>query len=71
MLSIHVYSLIQFDTMYHITWTGHYWNWTSMCLIAFSAFYDLSTKLEFNCQYKVQGLDYTPLCLDYWCVGQS
>ncbi|XP_064596054.1 WD repeat-containing protein 49-like isoform X2 [Liolophura sinensis] len=30
------------------------------------AFYDLSTKLEFNCQYKVQGLEYTPLCLDYW-----
>ncbi|CAH1788695.1 unnamed protein product [Owenia fusiformis] len=30
------------------------------------AFYDLSSKLEFNCQYKVQGLDHTPLCLDYW-----
>ncbi|XP_064645218.1 WD repeat-containing protein 49-like isoform X2 [Lineus longissimus] len=30
------------------------------------AFYDLSTKLEFNCQYKVQGLDHIPLCLDYW-----
>ncbi|XP_041356070.1 WD repeat-containing protein 49-like [Gigantopelta aegis] len=30
------------------------------------AIYDLSSKLEFNCQYKVQGLPYTPLCLDYW-----
>ena len=31
-----------------------------------SAFYDLSTKLEFNCQYKVQGLNHTPLSMDYW-----
>ncbi|GFN83299.1 WD repeat-containing protein 49-like [Plakobranchus ocellatus] len=30
------------------------------------AIYDLSSKLEFNCQYKVQGLNFTPLCLDYW-----
>ncbi|XP_013414484.2 WD repeat-containing protein 49-like [Lingula anatina] len=31
------------------------------------AFYDMSSnKLEFNCQYKVQGLEHTPLCLDYW-----
>ncbi|KAJ8313470.1 hypothetical protein KUTeg_008981, partial [Tegillarca granosa] len=26
----------------------------------------MSTKLDFNCQYKVQGLPHTPLCLDYW-----
>ncbi|XP_033126562.1 WD repeat-containing protein 49-like isoform X2 [Anneissia japonica] len=30
------------------------------------AFYDLSSKLEFNCQYKVTGLEHTPLSLDYW-----
>ncbi|KAK7096335.1 hypothetical protein V1264_005639 [Littorina saxatilis] len=30
------------------------------------AIYDLSSKVEFNCQYKVQDLSYTPLCLDYW-----
>ncbi|XP_059162775.1 WD repeat-containing protein 49-like isoform X2 [Physella acuta] len=30
------------------------------------AIYDLSSKLEFSCQFKVQGLNYTPLCLDYW-----
>ncbi|KAJ8313282.1 LOW QUALITY PROTEIN: hypothetical protein KUTeg_009166 [Tegillarca granosa] len=30
------------------------------------AIYDMSTKLDFNCQYKVQGLPHTPLCLDYW-----
>ncbi|XP_077981287.1 cilia- and flagella-associated protein 337-like isoform X2 [Glandiceps talaboti] len=30
------------------------------------AIYDLSSKLEFNCQYKVFGLDHTPLCMDYW-----
>ncbi|KAK7491119.1 hypothetical protein BaRGS_00017683, partial [Batillaria attramentaria] len=30
------------------------------------AIYDLSSKLEFNCQYKVQDLSHTPLCLDYW-----
>ncbi|CAL1538101.1 unnamed protein product [Lymnaea stagnalis] len=30
------------------------------------AIYDLSSKLEFSCQYKVQGLKFTPLCLDYW-----
>ncbi|XP_021372289.1 WD repeat-containing protein 49-like isoform X5 [Mizuhopecten yessoensis] len=28
--------------------------------------YDMSTKLDFNCQYKIQGLPYTPLTLDYW-----
>ncbi|XP_069101965.1 cilia- and flagella-associated protein 337-like isoform X5 [Argopecten irradians] len=28
--------------------------------------YDMSTKLDFNCQYKIQGLPYTPLSLDYW-----
>ncbi|KAK3094556.1 hypothetical protein FSP39_003370 [Pinctada imbricata] len=30
------------------------------------AIYDMGNKLEFNCQYKVQGLEYTPLSLDYW-----
>ncbi|XP_071942088.1 cilia- and flagella-associated protein 337-like isoform X2 [Antedon mediterranea] len=30
------------------------------------AFYDLSSKLEFNCQYKVVGLEHTPLSMDYW-----
>lgn len=28
--------------------------------------YDLSNKIEFNCQYKIKGLKHTPLCLDYW-----
>lgn len=30
------------------------------------AIYDLSSKVEFSCQYKVQNLQYTPLSLDYW-----
>ncbi|XP_056003962.1 WD repeat-containing protein 49-like isoform X2 [Ostrea edulis] len=30
------------------------------------AIYDMGNKLEFNCQYKVQGMEFTPLCLDYW-----
>ncbi|WAR03587.1 WDR49-like protein [Mya arenaria] len=30
------------------------------------AIYDLSSKVEFTCQYKVQNLKSTPLCLDYW-----
>ncbi|XP_074661966.1 cilia- and flagella-associated protein 337-like isoform X2 [Tubulanus polymorphus] len=30
------------------------------------AFYDLSSKLDFNCQYKVIQLHGTPLCMDYW-----
>uniref|UniRef100_A0A3P8XUC8 WD repeat domain 49 n=1 Tax=Esox lucius TaxID=8010 RepID=A0A3P8XUC8_ESOLU len=29
-------------------------------------FYDLLSKQPFNCQYKLQGLKCTPLCLDYW-----
>ncbi|KAL0973459.1 hypothetical protein UPYG_G00203920 [Umbra pygmaea] len=29
-------------------------------------FYDLLSKQPFSCQYKLQGLKYTPLCLDYW-----
>ncbi|XP_071788999.1 cilia- and flagella-associated protein 337-like isoform X2 [Asterias amurensis] len=29
-------------------------------------FYDLSSKLEFNCQYRVYGLEHTPLSMDYW-----
>ncbi len=35
-------------------------------LLLFLAFYDMSSKLDFNCQYKIQGLNFTPLCLDYW-----
>ena len=34
----------------------------------FSAIYDLSSKVEFSCQYKVQNLEFTPLSLDYWYV---
>ncbi|KAM6946336.1 cilia- and flagella-associated protein 337-like [Aplochiton taeniatus] len=29
-------------------------------------FYDLLSKQEYSCQYKLQGLKYAPLCLDYW-----
>nr|XP_036859581.1 WD repeat-containing protein 49 [Manis javanica] len=29
-------------------------------------FYDLLSKEEFPCQYKLQGLKGTPLCMDYW-----
>ncbi|KAJ8410758.1 hypothetical protein AAFF_G00187150 [Aldrovandia affinis] len=29
-------------------------------------FYDLLSKQEFSCQYKVQGLKHTPISLDYW-----
>jgi WD repeat-containing protein 49 len=39
-------------------------------LLAFTtkelAIYELSTKMEFNCQYKVTQLKATALCLDYW-----
>ncbi|XP_048581905.1 WD repeat-containing protein 49 isoform X2 [Nematostella vectensis] len=30
------------------------------------AIYDLSSKSEFNCQFRIKNLDDTPLCLDYW-----
>lgn len=30
------------------------------------AFYDLSSKVDFNCQYKLKGLHSTPLCLDFY-----
>ena len=30
------------------------------------AIYDLSSKSEFNCQYRIFGLHCTPICLDYW-----
>ena len=30
------------------------------------AIYDLSSKTEFTCQYKICGLSCTPICLDYW-----
>ena len=30
------------------------------------AIYDLSSKTEFNCQYRIFGLHSTPICLDYW-----
>lgn len=29
------------------------------------AFYDLSSKVDFNCQYKLIGLKSTPLCMDF------
>ncbi|KAL2096496.1 hypothetical protein ACEWY4_008644 [Coilia grayii] len=29
-------------------------------------FYDLLSKQEFSCQYKVQGLTHTPIALHYW-----
>ncbi|KAK7882863.1 hypothetical protein WMY93_029037 [Mugilogobius chulae] len=29
-------------------------------------FYDMSSKPDFNCKYKIQGLPFTPWCLDYW-----
>ncbi|XP_041458844.1 WD repeat-containing protein 49-like isoform X1 [Lytechinus variegatus] len=29
-------------------------------------FYDLSSKLEFNVQYRVYGLEHTPLSMDHW-----
>ncbi|KAM4628419.1 cilia- and flagella-associated protein 337-like [Polymixia lowei] len=29
-------------------------------------FYDLLSKQEFSCQYKLQGLKFVPWCLDYW-----
>ncbi|XP_049432151.1 WD repeat-containing protein 49-like [Epinephelus fuscoguttatus] len=29
-------------------------------------FYDLLSKVEFSCKYKLQGLKFTPWCLDYW-----
>lgn len=36
--------------------------------IFLSAIYDLSSKSEFNCQFRIQGLQHTPLCMDYWYV---
>ncbi|XP_068715125.1 cilia- and flagella-associated protein 337-like [Montipora foliosa] len=30
------------------------------------AIYDLSSKSEFNCQFRIQGLEHTPLCMNYW-----
>ncbi|XP_058151222.1 cilia- and flagella-associated protein 337 isoform X8 [Dasypus novemcinctus] len=30
------------------------------------SFYDLLSKEEFPCQYKLQGLKGTPICMDYW-----
>ncbi|CAG5124372.1 unnamed protein product, partial [Candidula unifasciata] len=35
------------------------------------AIYDLSSKNEISCQYKIQGLHFTPLCLDYWCNPEN
>lgn len=35
------------------------------------AIYDLSTNMEFNCQYKIQGLGNIPLCLDYWSNSEN
>jgi hypothetical protein len=35
-------------------------------IIIILAIYELSTKLDFNCQYRIYNLKSTPLCLDYW-----
>ncbi|XP_068571471.1 cilia- and flagella-associated protein 337-like isoform X2 [Cebidichthys violaceus] len=29
-------------------------------------FYDILSKQDFGCKYKLQGLKFTPWCLDYW-----
>ncbi|XP_058490511.1 WD repeat-containing protein 49-like [Solea solea] len=29
-------------------------------------FYDILSKQDFSCRYKLQGLKFTPWCLDYW-----
>ncbi|XP_054649543.1 WD repeat-containing protein 49-like [Dunckerocampus dactyliophorus] len=29
-------------------------------------FYDILSKMDFSCTYKLQGLKFTPWCLDYW-----
>uniref|UniRef100_H3AVA6 WD repeat domain 49 n=1 Tax=Latimeria chalumnae TaxID=7897 RepID=H3AVA6_LATCH len=29
-------------------------------------FFDLNSKQEFACQYRLQGLQSTPICMDYW-----
>ncbi|XP_042270251.1 WD repeat-containing protein 49-like [Thunnus maccoyii] len=29
-------------------------------------FYDILSKPDFSCKYKLQGLKFTPWCLDYW-----
>jgi len=29
----------------------------------------MNANLEFNCQYRLQGLDHIVLCLDYWLVS--
>uniref|UniRef100_A0A8C6T6G1 WD repeat domain 49 n=1 Tax=Neogobius melanostomus TaxID=47308 RepID=A0A8C6T6G1_9GOBI len=29
-------------------------------------FYEMSSKPDFICKYKIQGLKFTPWCLDYW-----
>ncbi|XP_041919110.1 WD repeat-containing protein 49-like isoform X1 [Alosa sapidissima] len=34
-------------------------------------FYDLLSKQEFSCQYKLQGLRHTPIALDYWYNPQD
>lgn len=33
------------------------------------AIYELNTKLDFNCQYRIHNLRATPLCLDYWYLN--
>ncbi|XP_041661999.1 WD repeat-containing protein 49-like [Cheilinus undulatus] len=29
-------------------------------------FYDITSQQDFSCRYKLQGLKFTPWCLDYW-----
>ena len=34
--------------------------------ILVSAIYEMTTKLDFNCQYRITHLNSIPLCIDYW-----
>jgi len=34
-----------------------------------SAIYDMSSKIDFNTQFKITELHATPLCLDFWSVS--
>ncbi|XP_061637785.1 WD repeat-containing protein 49-like isoform X2 [Phyllopteryx taeniolatus] len=34
-------------------------------------FYDILSKKDFSCKYKVQGLSFTPWCLDYWADASN
>jgi len=38
----------------------------SLFLSFFLAIYDMSSKIDFNSQYKITELHATPLCMDFW-----